>query len=76
MPSVNPTLANVRGGPDHPLDNAIRNIEFAMQELVTAALEFAGRGGDVSTELAAAQAAMSTDTALMSAITTSYNDRA
>ena len=67
MPSVLPKQANTFPSSTHPADNAIRTIEYAMQELVSS-----GATADQVTEAASR---LTNDSALITAVQTSLTAR-
>jgi|HubBroStandDraft_6_1064221.scaffolds.fasta_scaffold53891_5 hypothetical protein len=67
MPSVLPKQANTLPTSTHPADNAVRAIEYAMQELVSS---------DATTDqVAEAGSRLSNDSSLITAIQTSLTAR-
>ncbi len=67
MPSVLPKLANTFPSSTHPADNAVRAIEYAMQELVSS--------GVTTVQVAEAGGRLSNDSSLITAIQTSLTAR-
>lgn len=67
MASVLPKQANTRSSNQHPADNAVRAIEYAMQELVSS--------GATTGDVADAGSLLSNDSSLITAIQTSLTAR-